>query len=187
MFDGQMHGIGKLTYENDEYYHGDFVRGTAANVTDVLYHSHYQPQQYLIIWNTCNIYQGKRHGLGQYTYSDGSVFKGMRVFYHLIHMFFLYMNGGTSTFPSLSLLCYFTIEIDNIFPRNFCINWIIDNDRIDCVILFHKCKYVAHYDQYFANNSYLISNCYLTVHATFALLDWLRRKVYVFYKYDFMS
>ena len=29
MFDGQMHGVGKLTYENDENYHGDFVRGNA--------------------------------------------------------------------------------------------------------------------------------------------------------------
>lgn len=27
MFDGQMHGPGKLIYENDEYYSGDFVRG----------------------------------------------------------------------------------------------------------------------------------------------------------------
>ena len=28
MFDGQMHGVGKLTYENDENYYGDFVRGS---------------------------------------------------------------------------------------------------------------------------------------------------------------
>lgn len=27
MLDGQMHGHGKLTYENEEYYDGDFVRG----------------------------------------------------------------------------------------------------------------------------------------------------------------
>jgi MORN repeat len=37
MFDGQMHGPGKLIYENDEYYSGDFVRGEGARVrmTDV--------------------------------------------------------------------------------------------------------------------------------------------------------
>ena len=27
MFDGQMHGPGKLIYENEEYYSGEFVRG----------------------------------------------------------------------------------------------------------------------------------------------------------------
>ena len=27
MFDGQMHGVGRLTYENNEHYNGDFVRG----------------------------------------------------------------------------------------------------------------------------------------------------------------
>lgn len=27
MLDGQMHGHGKLIYENEEYYEGDFVRG----------------------------------------------------------------------------------------------------------------------------------------------------------------
>jgi MORN repeat len=32
MFDGQMHGPGKLIYENDEYYSGDFVRGEGARV-----------------------------------------------------------------------------------------------------------------------------------------------------------
>lgn len=32
MFDGQMHGPGKLIYENDEYYSGDFVRGEGARI-----------------------------------------------------------------------------------------------------------------------------------------------------------
>ena len=27
MFDGQMHGLGKLIYDNEEYYNGEFVRG----------------------------------------------------------------------------------------------------------------------------------------------------------------
>lgn len=27
MFDGQMHGLGKLIYDNEEYYNGDFIRG----------------------------------------------------------------------------------------------------------------------------------------------------------------
>ena len=27
MFDGQMHGPGKLIYENEEYYSGEFIRG----------------------------------------------------------------------------------------------------------------------------------------------------------------
>lgn len=27
ILDGQMHGCGKLTYENGEYYDGDWVRG----------------------------------------------------------------------------------------------------------------------------------------------------------------
>ena len=27
ILDGQMHGSGKLTYENGEYYDGDWVRG----------------------------------------------------------------------------------------------------------------------------------------------------------------
>ena len=27
IFDGQMHGQGRLTYDNGEYYNGDWVRG----------------------------------------------------------------------------------------------------------------------------------------------------------------
>ena len=27
MFDGQMHGLGKLIYDNEEYYNGEFIRG----------------------------------------------------------------------------------------------------------------------------------------------------------------
>ena len=27
IMDGQMHGVGKLTYENGEYYDGEWVRG----------------------------------------------------------------------------------------------------------------------------------------------------------------
>ena len=27
MFDGQMHGLGKLIYDNEEYYNGEFLRG----------------------------------------------------------------------------------------------------------------------------------------------------------------
>lgn len=30
MLDGQMHGHGKLIYENNEYYEGDFVRGKCS-------------------------------------------------------------------------------------------------------------------------------------------------------------
>lgn len=30
MFDGQMHGLGKLVYDNEEYYNGDFIRGEKA-------------------------------------------------------------------------------------------------------------------------------------------------------------
>jgi hypothetical protein len=30
MFDGQMHGLGKLIYDNEEYYNGDFIRGEKA-------------------------------------------------------------------------------------------------------------------------------------------------------------
>jgi hypothetical protein len=30
MLDGQMHGHGKLIYENDEFYEGDFVRGNSG-------------------------------------------------------------------------------------------------------------------------------------------------------------
>jgi MORN repeat len=35
MFDGQMHGPGKLIYENDEYYSGDFVRGEGSRVRKI--------------------------------------------------------------------------------------------------------------------------------------------------------
>ena len=33
MLDGQMHGHGKLIYENEEYYEGDFVRGKQGGST----------------------------------------------------------------------------------------------------------------------------------------------------------
>jgi hypothetical protein len=33
MLDGQMHGHGKLIYENDEFYEGDFVRGNLGLIT----------------------------------------------------------------------------------------------------------------------------------------------------------
>ena len=33
MLDGQMHGHGKLIYENDEFYEGDFVRGNLGLLT----------------------------------------------------------------------------------------------------------------------------------------------------------
>lgn len=32
ILDGQMHGTGKLTYENGEYYDGEWVRGTNVAV-----------------------------------------------------------------------------------------------------------------------------------------------------------
>lgn len=33
IFDGQMHGHGKLTYENGEYYDGEWVRGMEYSMT----------------------------------------------------------------------------------------------------------------------------------------------------------
>lgn len=37
ILDGQMHGCGKLTYENGEYYDGDWVRGISYAVEVPLY------------------------------------------------------------------------------------------------------------------------------------------------------
>jgi hypothetical protein len=37
ILDGQMHGCGKLTYENGEYYDGDWVRGISYAVQVPLY------------------------------------------------------------------------------------------------------------------------------------------------------
>ena len=75
MLDGQMHGHGKLIYENDEYYEGDFVRGKKA-------FSKLMPGAKWItsIANTSDIMTtsiGKRHGQGKYEYADGSTFKGL--------------------------------------------------------------------------------------------------------------
>ena len=39
MLDGQMHGHGKLTYENDESYDGDFVRGDGKTFSTALVQS----------------------------------------------------------------------------------------------------------------------------------------------------
>jgi hypothetical protein len=36
ILEGQMHGLGKLTYENGEYYDGDWVRGSYVSVNEVL-------------------------------------------------------------------------------------------------------------------------------------------------------
>ena len=75
MLDGQMHGHGKLTYENDESYDGDFVRGDWRTFPTELT----QP----LIFNDLSSYSfiklsGKRHGQGLYIYADGSTFKGDR-------------------------------------------------------------------------------------------------------------
>jgi hypothetical protein len=37
MFEGQMHGMGKLIYENDEFYNGDFVRGKRHGQGEYVY------------------------------------------------------------------------------------------------------------------------------------------------------
>src|SRR5688572_17134312 len=62
ILDGQMHGQGKLTYENGEYYDGEWVRGEFV-VSSV-------PSMFLMI------YSGKRHGRGEYLYNDGSKYIG---------------------------------------------------------------------------------------------------------------
>jgi hypothetical protein len=36
ILDGQMHGVGKLTYENGEYYDGDWVRGRGSRCSYVI-------------------------------------------------------------------------------------------------------------------------------------------------------
>lgn len=75
MLDGQMHGHGKLIYENDEYYEGDFVRGKKAFSKLML-----GTKSVTSLANTSDIMKisvGKRHGQGQYVYADGSTFKGL--------------------------------------------------------------------------------------------------------------
>lgn len=70
MLDGQMHGHGKLIYENNEYYEGDFVRGKWSTVGEV---RNYRKLDLI----TRSYLVGKREGQGHYVYSDTSTFKGV--------------------------------------------------------------------------------------------------------------
>ncbi len=63
ILDGQMHGDGKLTYDNGEYYDGEWVKGKRYSWT-------YQQG-----FNT-EFFSGKRHGRGEYMYADGTKYVG---------------------------------------------------------------------------------------------------------------
>lgn len=63
ILDGQMHGEGKLTYDNGEYYDGEWVKGkmcTTSSFTSII----------------IRFWVGKRHGRGEYYYSDGTKYIG---------------------------------------------------------------------------------------------------------------
>lgn len=67
ILDGFMHGEGRLTYENGEYYDGQWVRGKAWLVTSFF------PQR----TSSLKPYtSGKRHGRGEYRYADGTKYIG---------------------------------------------------------------------------------------------------------------
>jgi hypothetical protein len=78
MLDGQMHGHGKLIYENNEYYEGDFVRGKWSAIGD----GRNNRESDLIILSSLI---GKREGQGHYVYADTSTFKGVTKWVELIH------------------------------------------------------------------------------------------------------
>eukprot|EP01034_Spumella_vulgaris_P023431 gene23431-29649_t len=62
ILDGQMHGQGKLTYENGEYYDGEWLRGTIFLASG---------DKYVGDWK-----DGRRHGSGTYFYCDGDRYDG---------------------------------------------------------------------------------------------------------------
>jgi hypothetical protein len=66
ILDGQMHGHGKLKYENGEYYDGEWVKG---RLEKSLFFSIRLRNDLVLI--------GKRHGKGEYVYNDGTRFIGM--------------------------------------------------------------------------------------------------------------
>lgn len=80
MLDGQMHGHGKLIYENNEYYEGDFVRGKwsasgevrSNRELDLIIHSYFI---------------GKREGQGHYVYADTSTFKGVTMWIKVVYFY----------------------------------------------------------------------------------------------------
>lgn len=69
ILDGFMHGDGRLTYENGEYYDGQWVRGLWSVTSFSLIK--------LIVFPSIPVsLTGKRHGRGEYRYSDGTKYVG---------------------------------------------------------------------------------------------------------------
>lgn len=74
IMDGQMHGVGKLTYENGEYYDGEWVRGKVYSFALSLFYI--PPDNVSRITLAYQSLAGKRQGTGEYLYNDGSKYYG---------------------------------------------------------------------------------------------------------------
>ena len=132
MFDGQMHGVGRLTYENNEHYNGDFVRGIISQ--RLLQFSAEWRSLFLLVdwllWDMINlscihiyskielslhIVEGKRHGLGQYVYADGSIFKGMSNCTQIVFLFSMRESLILQFFLSSLIITFIKWLIDSTY------------------------------------------------------------------------
>lgn len=71
-----MHGLGKLTYENGEYYDGEWVRGEWSADIILNWSAPMNDFPRIIFSRISLTLKGKRHGKGEYLYSDGSKYIG---------------------------------------------------------------------------------------------------------------
>ena len=84
--DGQMHGKGKLVYENGEYYSGEWVKGKRHGIGEYVYSD---GSKYSGMWDS-----DKVHGEGTSWYTNGNRYEGNWVNGKINGRGTLFLNNG---------------------------------------------------------------------------------------------